>query len=78
MSKTICSEDAVAGPTDMSPSFTTLSPFEFNHLKNGVAWIPCLSDASHMISYVSPATALPIVKVDKTIAFDGTTTRSKT
>ena len=72
MSKTICSVEAVAGPTDISPSFMTLSPSEVSHLKNGVAWIPCFSDASHVTSYVSPATALPIVIIDNTTAFDGT------
>lgn len=77
MSKTICNVDAVPGPTDISTSFMILSPSEFSHLKNGVAWIPCLSEASHMTSYVCPAIALPIVVIDNTTAFDGTITKSR-
>ena len=65
-------ELAIGGPTMIPSPLTTLLPLESNQVKIGVLWIPSESDAVHEISYMFPATGLPMDKIDRDRAVAGT------
>ena len=68
----IGNELAIGGPTMIPSPLTTLLPLESNQVKIGVLWIPSESDAVHEISYMFPATGLPMDKIDRDRAVAGT------